>query len=389
MRRHYNSGTMRIDNQRALFDIPDDVAYLNCGYMSPLMHAVRDAAIEGLRRKCRPWTIVPSDFFTGSDRLREAFAALVNARPEDIAIVPAASYGMSAAAKNLPLSQGQTVLVVEEQFPSHVYPWRERAAEVGAEVVTVSRPSDEDWTTAVLDAIERRTAIVAVPQCHWTDGGLFDLERLGKACRERGIGLALDVTQSAGAAPIDVRRIEPDFLTAATYKWLMGPYSLGLLYVSERWQHEGRPLEHNWIHRKGAENFARLVDYQDALEAGAVRFDVGERSNFALVPAAEAGIRQILDWGVGNIEETLSQMTDSIATRAQGLGLSSISRGLRAGHYLGLKSPRPLPPELLTKLAKSNVYVSVRGASIRVTPHLYNTEEDAGRLLDALSSVLG
>jgi selenocysteine lyase/cysteine desulfurase len=382
---------MKLPSQRHLFDIPEGVAYLNCGYMSPLMTRARDAVVQGLDRKRRPWEITAPDFYTGSDRLRSAFAELVHAKPDDIAIVAAASYGVSTAAANLPLSRGQAVLVVEDQFPSNVYPWRERAREREASVVTLPRPADGDWTRAVLEALDAKTsriAIAALPQCHWTDGGLFDLAAIGDACRERGVFLALDVTQSAGALPLDVRRIRPDFLTAATYKWLMGPYSLGLLYVSERWQREGRPIEHNWIQRKGSENFARLVDYQDEFAPGARRFDVGERSNFALVPGAEAAIRQVLEWGVENISETLGEITDEIARRARALGLGSPPPDKRAPHYIGLKLPGDLPPNLLPALARRKVYVSIRGASVRVTPHVYNETRDVETLFGALEEAL-
>jgi selenocysteine lyase/cysteine desulfurase len=379
---------LKLGSQRHLFDIPEDVTYLNCAYMSPLMRKVRDAAVKGLERKCRPWEISAPDFFIGSDALRSAFAELIHARPDDIAIIPAASYGVSTAASNLPLSAGESVLAVEDQFPSNLYPWRERAREVGASLETVARPGDGDWTRAVLEALDERTRIVALPQCHWTDGGLFDLERISRACRENDVFLSLDVTQSVGAFPLDVHAIEPDFLTAAAYKWLMGPYSLGLLYVSERWQREGRPLEHNWIHRKNAENFARLVDYQDEFAPGARRFDVGERSNFALVPAAEAGIRQILEWGVQNVAETLGAVTAGIAARARALGLSSPPEGSRAPHYVGLKLGGGLPADVPAALAERKVYVSVRGPSIRVTPHLYNDERDVERFFEALSAVL-
>lgn len=380
---------MKLSCQRGLFDIPDDVAYLNCGYMSPLMKPVRDAAVDGLSRKAHPWEIAASDFFTGSDALRAAFAGLINARADDIAIVPAVSYGISTAARNLPLFTGQTVIVVEDQFPSNVYPWRERARETGARVRTVPRPPDGRWTPAVLEAIDGDTAIVALPHCHWTDGGLFDLEQLGQVCRNRGIGLSLDVTQSLGVLPLDVSRIQPDFLSCAAYKWLMGPYSIGFLYASERWQHEGSPIEHNWIHRKNAEDFARLVDYQDDFEPGARRFDVGERSNFALVPAAEAAVRQILEWGVDDVRETIEEMADGIVERLAPLGLTALPKDLRAPHYLGLRTEAGLPPRLLLELARRNVFVSVRGDSIRVTPHVYNTPEDIDRFMRALTAVLG
>jgi len=379
---------MQIPCQRHLFDIPNDVAYLNCAYMSPLLRRVGDAGVHGLLRKAHPWEIVPRDFFSGSDALRAAFAGLINARANDIALVPAAGYGISTAARNLPLSRGQNVVVVQDQFPSNVYPWRERAAEVGAHVYTVARPASGGWTRAVLNAVDRDTAIVAVPQCHWTDGGVLELEHIAEACRANGSALSLDLTQSLGVLPFDVSRIQPDFLSCAAYKWLLGPYSIGFLYVSERWQREGRPIEHNWIHRKNAEDFARLVEYQDEFEPGARRFDVGERSNFALVPAAEAGLRQILEWGVDNICETIGARADSIAERLRPLGLTALPRGERAPHYLGMQMESGLPPNLLPELAKRRVYVSVRGASIRITPHLYNTEADVDRLVDALQDIL-
>jgi len=375
---------MKIQCQRHLFDIPDDVAYLNCAYMSPLLKRVRDAGVRGLSRKAHPWEISPPDFFSGSDSLRAVFAELIKADADDIAIVPAASYGVSTAARNLPLARGQNIIVVADQFPSNVYPWRERARETGARLRTVPRPHRGGWTRAVLDAIDSDTAIVALPHCHWTDGGLFDLEQIGEACRRRGIALSLDVTQSLGVLPLDVSRVQPDFLTCAAYKWLLGPYSIGFLYVAKRWQREGKPIEHNWIHRKNAENFARLVDYQDEFEPGARRFDVGERSNFALVPAAEAGLRQILEWGVDNVCETIESKVDSIADRLRPLGLEALPKGERAPHYLGMQMESGLPPDLLSKLAGRSVYVSVRGSSIRITPHLYNSESDIDRLVEAL-----
>jgi selenocysteine lyase/cysteine desulfurase len=382
---------MRLPSQRHLFDLPADVAYLNCAYMSPMMTPVRDAGRAGLDRKRRPWEITARDFYEDSDRLRAAFAEIVHADADDVAIVAAASYGVSTAAASLPLSRGDGILLAAEEFPSNVYPWRERAREAGASIVTVARPADGDWTRAVLETIEdrkQRVAVVSLPLCHWTDGGLFDLAAIGAACRDRGAALALDVSQAAGVFPLDVRTIQPDFLVAATYKWLMGPYGLGLLYVSKRWQREGRPIEHNWIVRKDSENFARLVDYQDEFAAGARRFDVGERANFALVPAAEAGLRQILEWGVSSLSETLGAMTDTIAMRAEPLGLRCAARDRRAPHFAGLRLAGDLPPKLLDALARRKVYVSVRGASIRVTPHVYNEPADLDRLQDALEEVL-
>jgi selenocysteine lyase/cysteine desulfurase len=373
--------------QRHLFDLPDDVAYLNCAYMSPLLKRAAEVGAEAIDRKLRPWRIHAEDFFTDSERARLLFAELLDAEADAIALVPAASYGLAVAAANLPVAPGGRILVLAEQFPSNVYTWRALATRSGAEVVSVARAPDHDWTGAVLARLDERVAIAALPHCHWIDGGLLDLAAIGARCREVGCALVVDATQSLGALPLDLAAVRPDYLVCPGYKWLLGPYSLGYLYVAPG-RRDGRPLEHNWIARRGSEDFARLIDYQDAYQVGARRFDVGERSNFALVPVGIVGLEQLLAWGPARIAATLDAKTAAIAERAGTLGLTAASAEQRAGHYLGLRFPRRAPEALIERLAKEQVYVSVRGESLRVTPHLYNDEADVERLFAVLEALL-
>lgn len=382
--------TMILENQRHLFDIPEDVAYLNCAYMSPLMKAVQEAGRNGIADKAQPWKLTPQDFFTRSDRCRGLFARLISSPPENIAFVPAASYGLAIAARNLSAGPGQEIVILEDQFPSNVYTWRELAARTGARIRTVTwaeaRVPDSagtDWTAALLAAIGERTAIVAAAHCHWTDGSLIDLEAVSEQCRRVGAALVLDITQSGGALPFDVSRVRPDFVVCACYKWLLGPYTLGFLYADPKW-HDGEPLEHNWIARAGSEDFGGLVAYQDTYQPGAQRYDAGERANFHLMPMAAAALEQLLEWTVETISQTLSVRTRAIAERAAGLGLKSGPAHLRAGHFLGMRFPGGIRPGLLADLAAQNIYVSVRGDAMRITPHLYNTDHDVDRLFDAL-----
>ena len=130
------------------------------------------------------------------------------------------------------------------------------------------------------------------------------------------------------------------------------------------------------------------TDYAEDFQPGARRFDMGEAAQFANMPVAVAALEQLLAWGVDEIQQTLSVFTATIAERAAPLGLSSDDASLRAGHYLGLRLPGGVPDGLLERLAQEQVYVSVRGTSIRVTPHLYNTDADADRLLDVLRASL-
>jgi selenocysteine lyase/cysteine desulfurase len=375
-----------IPNQRDLFEIPDDVAYLNCSYMSPLSRAVRAAGEAGVARKSQPWRISASDFFAGSEETRALFAQLVGADADGVAIIPSVSYGMALAAANLPVAAGQRMLTLADEFPSNVYAWRDLADRSGATLITIPRPADHDWTAAILAEIDERTALVALPNFHWTDGGRVDLRLVGERARAVGAALVVDGAQSVGAYPFDVAEIQPDFLICASYKWLLGPYSVGFLYAAPH-RREGRPLEWNWITRAGSEDFARLVDYRDEFQPGARRYDMGERSNFALLPMAHTALEQILEWDVEEIAATLRRMTNEIATRAIDLGLKTAPAAFRASHLIGLRA-KTLPADLPARLAESQVYVSVRGDSIRVSPHLYNTSADIDRLFATLAGAL-
>ncbi len=378
---------MTLPSQAHLFDVPEDVAYLNCAYMSPQLRAAREAGEEALALKSRPWKITPQDFFEESEKARDLFARICGGVPDGVAIIPSVSYGIAVATANLSVREGQNILVLAEQFPSNVYPWRELARRRGANLVTAPRPANDDWTTALLERIDERTAVVAVPNCYWTDGSLVDLARVGATVREAGAALVVDATQSLGAHPLDVSEVKPDFLVSAAYKWLLGPYSLGFMYVGEE-HREGTPIEHNWIVREHSEDFARLVDYRDGFQPGARRYDVGERSNFVLMPMATTAMRQILDWRVEDISETIGLLTDRVEKAAAKLGLGTTPAAHRGRHMIGLHLGPDIPQDLATRLAAENVFVSVRGESLRISPHLYNEAEDVDRLFEALARIL-
>jgi selenocysteine lyase/cysteine desulfurase len=376
-----------MDCQRHLFDIPMDVAYLDCAFMGPLMGKVMAAGRGGLSRKARPWELGTDDFFGDGLRIKALMARLMNARAEDFALIPSVSYGMAVVAKNLPVSAGSEILVMARQFPSNVYVWRDKARANNAHVTTLGRPEGQSWTEVVLDAIGPQTSIVALAHVHWIDGGLLDLEAIGQKARQHGAALVLDLTQSLGALPFNARAVDADFTVMANYKWLLGPYGTGFLHVAER-HHGGLPLEQCWQSRDGAENFAGLTDYHDHMAEGAARFDMGERSNFALLPAVEAALTQILGWGVENICDQTRTHTAQLAQIAGELGLHSEDEPIRAPHYLSLRLPNTVPDDLQERLRAHNVFVSRRGDRLRVTPHVWVNEADIERFGAALKASL-
>jgi selenocysteine lyase/cysteine desulfurase len=376
-------------SERPLFAIPDDVTYLNCASMSPQLRSVTAAGLVAVRSKASPWHLRASDWFVHAEPLRARFARIIGGDAECIAIVPSASYGLAVAAANVPVRTGQTLLVIDREFPSNVYAWHELARRTGARVRTVTRESGATWTEAILAALrEDDVALVATPVCHWTDGTLMDIERIGAAARSVGAALVVDASQAAGAHPIDVGAVQPDFLVSVGYKWLMGPYSLGYLYVAPKWHERGMPIEQSWMSRAGAEDFARLVDYSDAMRPGARRFDMGEFSQFNLLPMACAALEQVLAWGVERVARDVGVLSARIARDATALGCIVADERDRVRHMLGVQLPGGLPAGLADRLAAAKVFVSVRGDSIRVAPYLYNDERDVERFIAVLGEAM-
>lgn len=387
-----------LDCQRDLFSLPDGQHYLNCAYMSPLLQAAEAAGIAGLKRKSAPAGIATEDFFEPAEDLRHAFARLVHTSPERIALIPAVSYGVAIAAHNLHLDASRNVVVPAEEFPSLVYPWLEQDKHTGATLRLIERPAPtasaqrspvDVWNARILDAIDARTAAVVLSSVHWTDGTPFALDAIGQRARDVGAACIVDGTQSIGALPFDFDRLQPDLLVCAGYKWLLGPYQSGFAAVGDRFL-DGRPFEHNWINRQDSRNFSALTHYQPAYRGGARRFDVGEHANLILMPMLHAGLDRIHAWGVPNIQAYCARLADDLARTLADTPYSLAPAEERTGHLFGVRIADPERiPAILAQLRRREIHVSQRGDSIRVSPHVYNTDADIAALADALCAAAG
>ena len=375
--------------QRGQFNIPTGLHYLNCAYMGPLPRVAEEAGVLGLRMKRDPSAILPHHFFDTSLELRRLFSRLIgNADPTRISIGPGVSYSVAIAAKNLPLSSDQNVVLTYEQFPSNMHAWARKAQDVNADLRVIGPPDTihrgANWNAEILTAIDSATAVVSLPTVHWTDGTIFDLVEVGRRCREVGAALVVDGTQSVGALPFDVNVVRPDVLMCSGYKWLLGPYSVGLTYFGPRFD-DGEPLEETWIGREGSEDFEHLVDYRAGYQPGAIRYDVAQRSNFALLPVAVASLRLIIEWQPARIQAYCKGLTDNFFEEVEELGFTVEDAHWRSAHLFGLRMPKGLElVELQQALKARGVSASLRGSALRVSPNVYNDAEDVSALLEGL-----
>jgi selenocysteine lyase/cysteine desulfurase len=378
-------------SQRHLFEMPRDICYLNSASYSPLPSKTLEAGRAAVGRKGAPWTLDAAFANRQHERARAAAAALIQADPADIALIPSVSYGVATAAKLCTIARGARVIVLEDDHSSPVLEWRMRADAEGFTVETVRRPDDGDWTSAVLAAIERPGAppvgLASISSVHWSDGGLIDVDAVAAALKRQNAVFLIDATQSAGVLAMDVARLDPDFVIFPTYKWLLGPYGRAFIYVAKRHQ-DGLPLEQTSAGRRNvrAENDVYFTDLRYVADAR--RFDMGERDHFISMEMAAIGMEMLAGWGASAVAQRLASLTERIAEGVRGIGLRISDRRLRAPHILSLSFPNGMPQGLIEGLATEGVYVAARLGRLRISPHVFNDEADADRIVAVLAQRL-
>lgn len=376
--------------QKDHFFIDPSVTYLNGSYMSPQLKVVETAGIEALQKKNQPWNILPGDFFYESERLKKMFARLIHIdTAARIAIIPSVSYGITSAARNIPFKAGDRIVLLEKQFPSNYYIWHELAKQHQLDLHIVRIPSTlkergKSWNELLLQSINHRTRVVSIEQVHWTDGTLFDLARVGERAREVESLFIIDATQSLGILDFDQSIIKADAIIAASYKWLLGPYSIGCAYYGEAFD-QGDPLEASWMNKNGSEVFEDLLNYEPVYKPGAARFNMGEQSQFIQVPMLARALTQILEWGVGPMQEYCKSLVDQVLPAIEKHGLWIEEEGFRANHLFGIRAPQGFKAGLKKGLMDQKIYVSYRDDAIRVSPNVYNSADEVNLLIEAIS----
>jgi selenocysteine lyase/cysteine desulfurase len=257
------------------------------------------------------------------------------------------------------------------------------------ELVFVKAPEGFDrrgerWNEAILDAINSNTAAVVMSPVHWVDGTKFRMKEISEKCKANDVFLILDGTQMIGATPFDASDIQPDALICAGYKWLFGPYSSGIAYYSERYSN-GIPIEESWMNRSNAQNFGGLTDYDHSYGDGAMRYNVGETSNFILMPMLKAALTQVLAWDTKNIEAHNSHLFNSLRDLTSSGDFWIEEDAYRANHLFGIYTRKNQDiTQIGNRLRENKIYVSLRSQAIRISPHIYNTSVDMEALLGSL-----
>ncbi len=375
--------------QKEKFSIDPDITYLNGSYMSPLLKSAVKAGIKAIQSKSKPWNITTADFFTEANELKHLFAKMINVADHNrIAIVPSVSYAISNAARNIRFEKGDRIVLIDKIFPSNYFIWKKLADQFELELIMVNAPVDftnrgAKWNDAILKAITPKTKVVALENIHWADGTRFEIKAISERSKEIGAKIIVDGTQGIGAYPFDQEAMQVDVLVAAGYKWLLGPYSIGMAYYGDAYDH-GEPIEENWINKLGSENFETLTNYQSLDKPLAAKYSMGEQSQFVHAPMLKESMRQLLEWGVDNVQEYCRSIVDEMLPALIEKNIWIEESNYRANHIFGLHPPYEITASLKEKILSNKVYVSYRSQVIRVSPNIYNTADDLRKLIDLL-----
>jgi selenocysteine lyase/cysteine desulfurase len=360
--------------------------YLNAASMAPLPVRARAACEAHLARRADVHAMRGDDFEPTLQRARASAARLVNASPDEIALLPNTSYGINLAAQCLPIEEGRRIVVSDQEFPANVYPWINVAMEGRARVDVVhtdglGRPDE----ARLLEEIARGdVGIFALSAVQFATGWNADLARFGRACREHGTWFVVDGIQALGCVPVDVREAEVDVLATAGHKWLCGPFGTGFAYVRRELVDRMEPRIVGWTAMEASADLTRCVDYRWEWVPTARRFEVGTQA-WQDVAGFTAAVELLLETGIERIREHVFGLLDPLAGWLAEQEDATIVSDLAPGRRSGVFAFRLGDTDrAYATLHRAGVMCALREGSVRIAPHLYNTAEEIATVIEML-----
>lgn len=368
-----------------VFDLDPDLIYLNHAAVAPwprvVADAVRDFATENARHGAERYP----QWAARETRLREQLAGLLNASSsDDIALVKNTSEALSFVAAGIDWQPGDEIVGIADDFPSNRIPWQALASR-GVTYRMVDIVDAEDPEAALIGAMTPATRLLAVSSVHYSTGLRLDLARLGAECRARGMLFCVDAIQSLGLLPFDVQQCGADFVAADGHKWLLSPEGLGVFYVREAIRDQIRPSQFGWRMVSNPADFS-ATDWTPA--ASGRRFECGS-PNMLGIHALSASLTLIDDIGVEQIFNQIDKLISYLIERSKEYGLNPGQYRPDPARRSGIITLAVDPhraPDIWRTLMDQRIVTAARGAGIRFSPHLHNTEAQIDEALAALAA---
>jgi cysteine desulfurase / selenocysteine lyase len=362
--------------------------FLNHAGVSPLCRAA-SAALRKYAHQAETEAYLAENWYAQVEQLRGSAAEMINATPQEVALVKNTSEGLAIVANGLDWQSGDVIVTTNVEYPANIYPWMEISRSRGAKLVMVEEEADESGrrivpTEKILAAAsDPRCKMVSLSHVEYASGQRHDLQTIGQFCRENGRLFCVDVIQSLGVVPIDVKTMGIDYLSADGHKWLLGPEGAGIFYCRRELVERTHPVMVGWMNVVNATDFG---NYDYTLRSDAARFECGSW-NVPGFLALKASLELLHSIGTRAIFDRLKLLTDRLIEGLHRKGYQVISpRGLeRWSGIVSFSSPLHNHEQLWVKLRKEHrTELALREGRLRASPHFYNTEQQIDELLERL-----
>jgi cysteine desulfurase/selenocysteine lyase len=316
------------------------------------------------------------------EAIRDQVAQLINAHRDEIAFIPSTTHGIGLIAEGFPWHEGENVVSAAEEYPSNLYPWMNLESR-GVTLRLVPSREGRIWLDDLANAIDRSTRVLTISHVEFSTGFRNDLDALAELCRKRGIALFVDAIQGLGPHTIDVQSTPVDFIAADGHKWLLGPEGAGLLFVRREWIDRLRPIGVGWHSVVGSYNSPRN-DFH--LKQNSQRWEGGS-FNMAGLLSFGASVGLFLELGPAAVSRRILDRAEAIRTLATRVGWTVYGSPREADRsaIVVLEHPGVDPDKAARALRGQGIVVCSRRGRLRVSPHLYNNDEDLERLRDGLA----
>lgn len=317
-----------------------------------------------------------------AEHVRGLAARLINADADEVTFVKNTSEGLAFVANGLHFSTGDNIVTSSVEFPANIYPWMNLQAQ-GVRLKMVPEDHGRVPVERICEAIDGRTRVVTVSAVQYASGFRTDLVELGRVCQEKGVLLCVDAIQALGCAPIDVRRMNIDFLSADAHKWMLGPEGIGIFYCRRELLRHLRPSTVGWLCMKHADDYGH---YQFEFRDDARRFDAGAY-NLAGIYGLGGSLELLLEAGIDRVWARVRELTDRLVDglREKGYRVISSRRPGESSGIVAFASDRHDPEQMRQHLkAEHRIIVAVRSNRLRASPHFYNTMEEMEHLIRVL-----
>jgi len=366
------------DDVRQGFRVFERLVYVNscsAGALSEDVRAAYDEYLGDWEAEGSPW----ERWIERTEQARGAFARLVGAESRDVAVTTSLSAAVSALATGLDLARRPKVVLTDWEFPTVGQIWHAQEQR-GAEVVHVSEVAGELPLEGFAEAIDERTALVSITDVCYRNGARVDVPGVVALARQHGALVLLDAYQSAGSLPLDVAELGVDLLAAGTTKYLLGSPGLAFLWCRPGLAERITPAATGWF----ADEDVFAMDVQDySPAADARRFQSGTPP-VPSVYAGLAGMALIERAGVAEVAEHVAGLNARLEAGLDELGATVVTPRDRERRGALMCVAATDAPALVRALRAGDIVTSERAGSVRISPHLYNREDDIDAVLAAL-----